>query len=301
MIVNREAIQAVFVNIKTTFMKAFDGAPSDYEDTCTRVPSTGKENSYKWMNRFPKMREWIGSKQYDKLKAFTYTIVNRKFEATVEVEKDDIEDDNLGTVSMQAQDAGYSGKQWPDELSSELKNNAFTNTCYDGQYFYDTDHPVGNTTASNKGTAPLSWATLEAAQASYGAARASIMSRVDDEGRPLGIIPNVLEVPSALEEAGRMLLTSDELADKTKNPYKGTATLKVNPRLTSSTAWFLHCTTRPVKPFVVQIRKDPTFVSQTSLESDDAFDRGIFKFGAEARGNAGYALWQLSYGSTGEG
>jgi phage major head subunit gpT-like protein len=199
--------------------------------------------------------------------------------------------------------AGYSAKQLPDEIVSDLKNNAFTNKCYDGQYYYDTDHPVGEakTSTSNKGTAALSAASVALAKASYGAARTAIMSYTDDEGRPLGLIPNVLEVPPALEEIGRMLLTYDKLEDDKPNPYKGTATLVVNPRLTSTTAWFLHCTQMPVKPFIYQERKAPVFVQQTDEQNDNVFMRKKFRFGAEARAAGGYGFWQMSYGSTGLG
>jgi phage major head subunit gpT-like protein len=307
MLVNKTTLTAVFVAIKTIFNKAFSGAPSQWEKTCTKVPSgTGTEN-YDWIDAFPKMREWVGDKVIRKLKGHEYSIKNKPYEATVEVKRDDLEDNTTGLYSMQAQSAGQSAKQWPDELTTALKNNAFTGLCYDGQYFYDTDHPVGGSAefpvrnVSNKGTAPLSWASLALAEASYGAARLAIMSMTDDEGRPLALIPDTLEVPPALETTANALMNNEKFADDKPNPYKGQCKVVVNPLLTSATQWMLHCTSQPVKPFIFQVRKEPVFVSQTSMESEDVFMRGSFKFGVEARGNAGYGLWQMSYGSTGEG
>jgi phage major head subunit gpT-like protein len=76
--------------------------------------------------------------------------------------------------------------------------------------------------------------------------------------------------------------------------------LFVDPRLASQpTYWFVHVVNRPLKPFIYQQRKAPVFVEQTGMDNDDVFMRAIYKFGCEARGNAGYGLWQLSYGSTG--
>jgi phage major head subunit gpT-like protein len=89
--------------------------------------------------------------------------------------------------------------------------------------------------------------------------------------------------------------------DDTPNPYQGTAELLVNPRLTSSTAWFLHVINRPLKPFIYQERKAPVFVEQTDINADNVFMRKKFRFGAEARAAGGYGLWQLSHGSTGAG
>jgi phage major head subunit gpT-like protein len=301
MLVNKATIAAVFVSLKITFMNAFDAAPSQWEKTAMKVPSGSSQNDYAWLSKFPKMRKWIGDKAIKTLEAFKYTVVNDDFEGTVEVDRNDIEDDNLGIYKGQAELAGYSAKQLPDEIVTELKDNAFTNKCYDGQYFYDTDHPVAGVSVSNKGTAALSAASIALAKASYGAARTALMSVKDDEGRPLGLIPNVLEVPPALEETGRMLVTFDKLEDDKPNPYKGTAELVVNQRLTSTTAWFLHCTSMPVKPFIYQERKAPVFVEQTNPEADDVFNRKKFKFGAEARAAGGYAFWQMSFGSTGLG
>jgi phage major head subunit gpT-like protein len=247
------------------------------------------------------MRKWIGDKAIKALEAFKYTVVNDDFEATVEVDRNDVEDDNLGIYAPQAQMAGFSARQLPDEIVADLKNNAFANKCYDGQYFYDNDHPVAGASVANVGTAVLSAATVALAKASYGVARTAIMSFKDDEGRPLALVPDTLEVPPALEAVGRMICEYDKLEDDKPNPYKGTAKLVVNPRLTSTTAWFLHITSLPVKPFVYQERKAPIFVEQTDAQTDNVFMRKKFRFGAEARAAGGYAFWQMSFGSTGLG
>ena len=301
MLVNKANLTAVFINLKTIFNKAFDAAPSIWEKTTMKVPSGSSQNNYPWLSQFPKMRKWIGDKVIKKLAAHTYTVVNDDWEATVEVDRNDIKDDNLGMYGPQAQEAGFSAKQLPDEIDADLKNNAFANQCYDGQYYYDTDHPVAGESVSNKGTAALSAANKAAAAASYGAARLAIMSFTDDEKRPLGLVPDVLEVGPALEATGKILVGNPKLEDDKPNPYHGTATLVVNPRLTSATQWMLHVTNRPLKPFFYQDREAPNFVQQTTPESDSVFMRKKFRFGAEARAAGGYGLWQMSYGSTGEG
>ncbi|MCP1375385.1 Mu-like prophage major head subunit gpT family protein [Dyella lutea] len=304
MLVNKENLSLVFINLKTTFNKAFDAAPTQWDKTAMLVPSGSSQNNYDWLDRFPKMRKWIGDKVIRALTANQYTVVNDDWEATVGVRRNDIEDDNLGIYAPMAQDAGYSAKTLPDEIVSDLKNNAFVNKCYDGQYFYDTDHPVGDgngntVSVSNKGTAKLDSSTRAAATASYGAARTAIMNMTDNEGRKLGLVPNVLEVPPALEAVARIICEAPKLDDNGPNPFKGTATVLVNPRLSSATAWFLHCTDRPVKPYIYQQRKAPVFVQQINPEADDVFSRGEYKYGAEARAAGGYSFWQMSYGSDG--
>lgn len=305
MIINGSVISNIFINLKTTFNKAFDGAPIIWEKIAMKVPSTGSQNDYAWLENFPKMRRWVGDKVMKALKAGKYVLVNEDFEATVSVKRNHIEDDNLGIYAPQAQNAGFSAKQWPDEMVMEKVNGAFTTKCFDDQYFCDTDHPVVNpdtgkpASVSNKGTVALSCATLAAAQASFGAARTAMKKFKDDEGRPLNITPNVLLVPPALEDVANVLANNERLEDGKQNPYKGTFTVVCDARLTSDTAWFLLDTTKPVKPFIFQERKSASFVQQTDMNADDVFKRGEFNFGVEARGAAGYGFWQLCYGSTG--
>ena len=304
LLINKEVLTSVFTSLKTLFNNAFDEAPSTWQQTTMLVPSGSSENQYNWLSAFPKMRKWLDEKHIKALEAFKYTIVNEDWEATVEVDRNHIEDDTLGIYAPQAQMAGHSARQLPDEIVADLKNGAFTNKCYDAQFYYDTDHPVGDgeggeNSVSNKLTAVLSNATLAAADASFGAARLAITTFKDDEGRPLALIPDVLEVPPALETIANMLMTNEKLADESPNPYKGMAKVEVNPRLTSATQWMLHVTNMPVKPFIYQERKAPVFVEQTDPQADNVFKRKKFLFGAEARAAGGYAFWQMSVGSDG--
>lgn len=267
------------------------------------VPSGGQQNDYSWLSNFPRMRKWIGDKAVKSLEAFKYTVVNDDWEATVEVDRNHIEDDVLGIYAPQAEMAGWSAAQLPDEIVYGLVDGAFTNVCYDGQYFCDTDHPVGdghgNTlSVSNRSSVALSGANVDAMQASYGAARTAMMSFKDDEGRPLNITPNVLLVGPALETQAK-LCVADKLGNDTPNPLAKTAEVIVDARITSTTAWFLLDTSKPVKPFIYQQRKAPVFVSQTDMNATDVFSRKKYKYGAEARAAGGYGFWQLCFGSTG--
>lgn len=299
MLVNAGTLKAIFVNLKTIFNNSFDSAPSQYKEIAMVVPSTGKQNDYAWLSGFPKMHKWVGEKAVKALAASKYSIVNDDFEATVEVDRNDIEDDQLGIYKPQAEMAGFSAKQLPDEIVFGLVNGGFAALCYDGQYFFDVDHPVANASVSNKGTKQLSAASQAAAMASYGAARIAMGKFKDDEGRPLNITPTVLLVPVALQDIAFTLMNSDRMDDGKANPYKGTAKVVVAPWLTSDTAWYLLDTSKPVKPFIYQERKAPVFVEQTDPQADTVFNRKKFKFGAEARVAGGYGFWQLAYGSDG--
>lgn len=304
MLINKASLSALFISLKTTFNNAFAATDSTWQKIAMKVPSTTGQNDYAWLSNFPRMRKWMGEKTVKALEGFKYTVVNDDFEATVEVDRNDIEDDNLGIYGPQAEMAAQSAAQLPDEIVIGLVNGAMTSKCYDGQYFIDIDHPVKKEdgtvdSVSNKGTAVLSCATLAAAQASLGTAETAMMEFKDDEGRPLNIKPNVLLVPPALKATANILMTAERLEDGKPNPFRNSFEVVVDGRLTSKTAWFLLDTGKPVKPFIYQERKAPVFVQQTDPQADDVFNRKKYKFGAEARAAGGYGFWQLAYGSSG--
>lgn len=300
MLINKANLSAIFTGLKTIFNNTLKAQTGNWQLTAMEVPSTSAGEDYVWLSRFPKMRKWVGEKFVKNIEAGKYYKANEDWETTIAVKRKDIEDDALGIYNAQTRMAGESAAELHDIIVDDLKNKAFTQTCWDGQYFYDTDHPVGDTSVSNKLTAALSAATLAAAQNSYGAARSAIMKFKDEEGMPLRLIPNVLEVGPSLEAVAKILCEADKLQDNSPNPFKGTATVLVNPAITSNTQWMLHVTNKAsIKPFIVQMRKAPIFVSQTSEENDDVFMKGEYKFGAEARATGLYGFWQLSVGSDG--
>lgn len=61
--------------------------------------------------------------------------------------------------------------------------------------------------------------------------------------------------------------------------------------------WVLVDTSKAIKPFIFQLRKDYTFVRKDRDEDDNVFMNNEYIYGVEARANAGYGLWQLAYAS----
>jgi phage major head subunit gpT-like protein len=307
MLINGSAIRAVFTGLSSQFNNALVAVPTDYQATTMMVPSNSTGVDYAWLNRFPKMRQWVGDKHIKALALGNYYVKNLDWETTIAVDRNDLEDDQLGIYNAQAQMAGQSAGELYGDIVTSLKNAAFTGLGMDGVAYYSDSHTLTNAggttiTQDNKLTAALSAASLAALVSSYGAARQAIMKFTDEEGQPLGLMPDLLEVPPALEAVALIIANADKLVDEAPNPYRGTCRVQVNPRLTSDTAWMLHVSNRgAIKPFVLQTRKAPTFVSQTSMENDDVFNRREFKFGAEARAAGAYGFWQLSVGSTGLG
>jgi phage major head subunit gpT-like protein len=142
MITNPENIELAFKGFKTVYTDAYSRAPVNHTKAAMRVPSSAREETYGWLGQFPQMREWLtGEREVKDLEAHSFTITNRRFESTVSLTRADFDDDRLGVFSPMFQELGHLAGQHPDELVFGLLKDGFSETCYDGQYFFATDHP----------------------------------------------------------------------------------------------------------------------------------------------------------------
>jgi phage major head subunit gpT-like protein len=65
----------------------------------------------------------------------------------------------------------------------------------------------------------------------------------------------------------------------------------------SNPFWYLVDASRPVRAFIFQKRQEYTMTRMNALTDESVFMEKIFRFGVDARVNAGWGLWQLAYAS----
>lgn len=143
MIVNRANLQTLGVGFHTAFNNGLlTSAASLWGRVATRVPSSTGENEYGWMGNLPGVREWVGDRQVQNITTAGYRIRNKDYELTIGVERNHIEDDNVGIYGPLFQQMGSSVGAQYDISTFGLLKAGFTTPCYDGQNYFDTDHPV---------------------------------------------------------------------------------------------------------------------------------------------------------------
>ncbi len=143
-IITPSLISALQTGFRKEFQDAFDAAQAEvqYKQIATIVPSTTASNTYGWLGDFPDFREWIGDRIAKDMAAHGYTIANKDFESTVAVKRTNIEDDQVGIYAPMMAHMGRRAALFPDQLVFELLKAGHSTLCYDGQNFFDTDHPV---------------------------------------------------------------------------------------------------------------------------------------------------------------
>tara|TARA_R110002110_G_scaffold122758_1_gene299146 strand:+ start:5324 stop:6220 length:897 start_codon:yes stop_codon:yes gene_type:complete len=142
MLINSQSLDLVFKGFQTLYTDAYLSAEVNWDKIAMTVPSSSREETYGWLGQFPQLREWLGPRHVHSLTAHSFTLLNRTFESTVSIARDDIADDRLGVFKPALSEMGYLARQHPEELIFGLLGKGFTETCFDGQNFFDTDHPL---------------------------------------------------------------------------------------------------------------------------------------------------------------
>jgi len=144
MIIKADTLQALRTMVRGEFQARMAqlGPKEDYKKLVTIVPSTTAQNTYAWMGKFPKLRKWIGARVVKSMSEHGYAITNEKFESTLGIDRTDIEDDNLGVYRPLAQAEADAVVDFFNLEVFNLLKNGFAALCYDGQNFFDTDHPI---------------------------------------------------------------------------------------------------------------------------------------------------------------
>jgi phage major head subunit gpT-like protein len=142
MIINSGNLRTLGIGFKANFQQGLTMATPDHLTVATEVRSTTGKEEYGWLGQVPGMREWLGDRVVQNISTSDYTIKNRDFELTIGVDRNDINDDNVGLYAPLFTEMGRAVTAHPSQLVFALLRAGFSTPCYDGQYFFDVDHPV---------------------------------------------------------------------------------------------------------------------------------------------------------------
>jgi hypothetical protein len=127
---------------------------------------------------------------------------------------------------------------------------------------------------------------------SFSKAVAMMRAQVDKAGEPVGAVPGFLVVPPELEQYARQLMESIELTadvgqNGSSNPWRGTAEVVVEPRLSSpkypnnsARAWYLIAKPESVPPFVLGAEGGSFPAPRTEEERDKSLNTFAHKWRA---------------------
>ena len=266
--------------------------------------------TYNFLGQSPAMREWVGERQAKGFSGQGLTIVNKHYEATIEIAKRDARRDKTPQIQARVMEfADRAVTHWASLLST-LILAAPSTACYDGQFFFDTDHSEGDSGSQSNDisvdisalpaavhgsvTAP----SVEEMQQSILAGITQILTFKDDRGEPMN--ENAREflvmVPASLymvAVAATATMTTMALQQNLNANLIANFRVNVamNTRLTWTDSFAVWRTDSPIKGLIRQTEQEVELKAKAE-GSEFEFDNDAWQFGIDAWRGVGYGYWQ---------
>lgn len=286
--------------LRSEFFDRFEATPVHHTELATRVASNSDSETYRWLGTVPKMREWGTGRVARGLRSESYSIENLKYEATIEVDRDEIADDQTGQIRIRVGELAQRAATHKDFLIAQLliSGESAGYHSYDGVPFFSDAHASGESGSQDN---KLSYDAADADdptdaefKAALKQAIATMLGFKDDRGDPMsmGASGLVCAVPltmyfTALEAINATILNN------TSNVLQGVARVIALPWLSDASKWYLLKTDGVVRPFIFQDR-EPVEFSALAEGTEEAFKREKYLYGVRARYRLAYGYWQFA-------
>ena len=283
--------------IRSAFFEKLRATPNHYERLATRLPSTSGKETYAFLGATPQMRIWAGGRVAKGLNSESYDVVNEKYEATLEVDRNEWEDQQFPSISVRVNELAVAAATHKDYLIAQLLINGATSGfhSYDGVPFFGPTHEFGSSGAQDN---DLTGAITDKDdpnttefRTAFKLALAALLAFKDDRGMPQNLTSTglVAVVPPSMFITALEALSATVLASTT-NVLAGAGDVICFPWLTDTDTWYLLKTDGVVRPFIFQDRI-PVELTALMEDSETGFLRDIFLFGVRARYKMTYGNW----------
>lgn len=294
-----------------TFYEKLEAGPVPwFNQIAMRFDSDQESESYKWLGQVPQMREWVGGRNAKGLRDNGFTVKNKTFEGTLSISVDDLRRDKTGQIEVRIGELATRANNHPVSLLSTLLLAGASGVCYDGQYFFDTDHAEGSSgTQSNSISVDIS--ALPVGTDFHGSTTApsaeelnaaillgiqQIYGFKDDQGEPINETASnfVVIVPTTFWQPARAAVNNGKLRNGADNMIHAggiTVSLYSNPRLTWTDKFAIFSTDGDTKPFIFQVEER---VGMTALAegTEWEFMNNEHLYGVKGTHNVAYGMWQ---------
>jgi len=299
MIISKDTLGELDYQFRTGYNEIFAKEEGLVSQLATVIPMTSGTIRLTGVKAFARMREWIGPRQHKNIEALGFTATVRKFEDTVDVPRDDIEDDTYGQYMPQIQAMAQGAAQLDNRLLAAILQGSAAETGYDSKKLGANDHSMGGDTYDNLVTTALGQSAIKTAIDWFGSLK-------DEAGEEIAITPTHLitrDKGSAYWAARKWLLkeTVVDSGSLVDNETVGVLQHLTFPFITSDTFWAVVCLNEIIKPVLLLRRTEPEMTSIIDPSHPQVFEEDRFSWGVRYRVTAVPGPWQLAYISTGTG
>ncbi len=291
-------------------LEASDGAPW-VNAVSNMFNSDQASETYNFLRHVPAFREWVAGRQAKGLFGDGVTLTNAHYEATLEVALKDLRRDKTAQIEARIGDlVDRQVSHWASLLSILIANGPST-ACYDGQFYFDTDHVEGENTTNQSNDISVDISALPAAthgvvtnpsmeemQQSIFKGIAAILGFLDDRSEPMNESARAfgVYVPLALYDkalGATENITTQSLPQNLNPNQLANFSVDVwaDARSTWTDSFAVFRTDSPIKGLIRQQETEPELKVKDE-NSEFAFDNDAIQVGIDTWRTTGYGLWQ---------
>jgi phage major head subunit gpT-like protein len=163
MLINSTTLRELDTQVQLTFNRGLQRTVTPWQPIAMQSNSTSAENLYPLFKEVGGIREWLGDRVVQNVERDGFRLVNKDWEATYGIDRNHVMDDSFGTLAPMFEMAGQEVASFPSEKAYGLLKLGHSTLGPDGQFFFDTDHPLSSGVGSND----MGGTTLSADQAWY--------------------------------------------------------------------------------------------------------------------------------------
>jgi phage major head subunit gpT-like protein len=291
MLVNADTLEAIRTNAQAIFVQGLGELRpqmSDWEKVATTFTSDTEKESYNWLGATPPMREWKDKRALRGLRGFDYTLTNKDWEATLEIDRNAIKDNKLGHIPIRVRGLTRAYLKFLNKMVFSQLDDGATLTAYDGTpFFADTRTIGGSGNIDNILAGAYSDSSAEI-RSGISAAAEQMAKFKDDWGEYMNLIPDTIVCSPKMYVPIREALKAD-VAGNQRTEAEFIKNIIVTPYVDAVAAdWYVLCTTEEVKPLIFQNRQNPEFNQVDNPNDSHVFLNKTFLYGIDARCAFGY-------------
>lgn len=290
-VVTSDFLAGLLTNFRAIFNVELSAADALglYSKIATVFPSTGDKETYAWMGATPSMSEWKDQRILRALAAHDYTLTNKHYEATLEVDRDTLEDDKYGLITPRIQGLARAAIRYFDEKVFTLLDDGESEKGYDTDYYFFANTRVIGSSANIDNIIDGNYSdSADEIRAGIAAVLVRMRAFQDERGKPLNLVPDTI-VCSGLMEMPIKAALQPAVAGTARPENEVVKNIVVSPWIDADTDdWFFLCTTGEVKPIILQLRKKPEMASLDDPKSEYVFLNNKFLYGVDSRFEVGF-------------
>ena len=294
-------------NIRKIYGDELAQVPTQYQNVFNIETSSKDreiESSASGLSQFVLTGENSPVTYEDRAQGYDVSYTHQKWTKAISISREMWDDDRFNVMRRGTAELAKSKQRTKDQIGADIFNYSFTSggggkatfTAGDAVALFSTAHTVTNgaSNISNYTTTDLNEASLETALV-------AMRGTLDDKSELVGINPDTLLIPPALEKEARILLDSSGrvgTANNDINPYQGRLKIIVWDRIAataggSDTVWFLLDSSEHKLIWFNRL--------DTGLQGPEYdFDNDVAKWKDGFRCKAGWSDFRGTYGSKGD-